>query len=46
MEEEEEEEEEELLRSCSQAAFFSRGAESQTSQHQRDFDKNIIWGFI
>ena len=39
-------EEEELLRSCSQATFFSKSAESQPSQHQRDFDKNINWGFI
>ena len=42
----EEEEEEDLLGSCSRDTFFSKSAESQPSQHQMHFDKNLIWGFI
>ena len=41
-----EEEEKELLGGFSWAEFFSNSVESQPSQHQINFDKDLIWGFI
>ena len=38
--------EEDILRGCSRSVLFSKIKESQTSWHQRHFEKYLIWKFI